>query len=80
MKDGLTPDELRSLIGGRELTQFFNPRNPLFRDRKIKTNPPALDEAVRLLAADPRAIRRPMLVKKHKIIFGFDPTQYEEMI
>ncbi len=80
LKGGLTQAELDKLIGKRDYTQFFNPRNPRYREHKIKTAPPPRDEAIRILAAEPKAIRRPMLVKGRKIALGFQPAEYEEML
>ncbi len=80
LKNGLTEKELDKLIGKRDYREFFNPRNPVYREKKIKTDPPPRDEAIRILAAEPRAIRRPMLVKGRKIVLGFDPAAYEELI
>ncbi|MCP5111864.1 MAG: hypothetical protein GY953_13620 [bacterium] len=80
LKPGLTAAQLDKLIGKRDYTQFFNPRNPAYREHKIKTDPPPRDKAIRILAAEPKAIRRPMLVKGRKIVLGFDPAQYEEIL
>ncbi len=80
LKDGLTEQQLDKLIGKRDYREFFNPRNPVYREKKIKTDPPPREEALRILAAEPRAIRRPMLVKGRKIVLGFDPQAYDELI
>ncbi len=80
LKHGLTENELDKLIGKRDYRDFFNPRNPVYREKKIKTSPPPREEAIRILAAEPRAIRRPMLAKGRKIVLGFDPKAYEELI
>ncbi len=80
LKNGLSASELDRLIGKRDPAQFFNPRHPLYKEKSVKTNPPGREETIRLLAAEPRAIRRPMLVAGRKIIFGFDAVAYEEVI
>ena len=80
LKGGLSEAELDKLIGKRDYTQFFNPRNPAYREHNIKTAPPPRDRAIRILAAEPKAIRRPMLVKGRKIALGFSPAEYEEML
>jgi arsenate reductase len=80
MKGGLTESQLDKLIGKLDTVQFFNPRNPICRERKIKANPPARTECIQILAGEPKAIRRPMLQKGRKIAFGFKPEEYEELI
>ncbi len=69
---GLTVQQLESLIGRRDYTQFLNPRNELYRERKMKENPPPRAAALRLMAENPNLIRRPILVKGGDIVLGFD--------
>ncbi len=80
LKNGLTESQLDKLIGKLDYTQFFNPRNPIFREKKIKTDPPDRVESIRILAAEPKAIRRPMLQKGRNIALGFKPGDYEELL
>jgi Spx/MgsR family transcriptional regulator len=80
VKSGLAVGQLDKLIGKLDHTQFFNPRNPVYRDRKIKTDPPPRAECLEILAAEPKAIRRPMLQKGRTIALGFKPAEYEELI
>lgn len=73
---GITEEELDRLIGKRDYREFLNPRNELYRDRGMKTNPPAREEAIRLMAMHPNLIRRPLLVKGSRVVFGFDEEAY----
>ena len=72
MNRGLTVEELDKLIGTRDYRQFLNSRNELYRERKMKENPPARAEALRLMAANPNLIKRPILVKGKQAVLGFD--------
>jgi len=69
-------EELDRLIGKRDYRPFLNSRNELFRERKMKEHPPSRDEALRLMAAHPNLIKRPILVKGNQMVLGF---QEEEM-
>ena len=62
------------------LGDFLNPRNELFRERGMKENPPPRDEAIRLMSENPNLIRRPLLVKGGKVLFGFDEEVYREAL
>lgn len=73
---GITEQELERLIGRRDYREFLNPRNELYRDRGMKTNPPAREEAIRLMAMHPNLIRRPLLVTGSRVVFGFDEEAY----
>jgi arsenate reductase-like glutaredoxin family protein len=76
LNKGLTVEELDRLIGKRDYRPFLNSRNELFRERNMKEHPPSRDEALRLMAAHPNLIKRPILVKGNRMVLGF---QEEEM-
>ncbi len=76
---GLSVDELDALIGKRDYKQFLNFRNELYRERGMKKNPPARDEALRLMSENPNLVRRPLLVKGKSIVIGFDKDAMKEM-
>jgi arsenate reductase (glutaredoxin) len=71
-KDRLTVDELETLIGERDYKEFLNTRNELYRQKNMKENPPSRSEAIRMMAAEPNLIRRPVLIAGGRIIIGFD--------
>jgi arsenate reductase len=74
----LAADELRTLIGDREIKPFLNTRTEMYRDRGMKANPPAKDEAIALMAENANLIRRPLLVLGEEILFGFDEDAYRQ--
>lgn len=45
----------------------------------MKNRPPPREEAIRLMAENPNLVRRPLLVKGGRIVFGFDESQYREL-
>ncbi len=76
-KERLSSAELEKLIGDRDHTEFLNPRNALFREKKMKDNPPSRSEAIRMMADDPNLIRRPVVVAGGRVVLGFDPDEYK---
>jgi arsenate reductase-like glutaredoxin family protein len=42
----------------------------------MKANPPSRAEAIRLMSANPNLIKRPLLIRDGKILFGFDEGQW----
>jgi arsenate reductase-like glutaredoxin family protein len=76
----LTVEELERLIGDRDYKLFLNSRNELFRQRKMKDNPPPRAEALKLMAANPNLIKRPLLVKGGRIVLGFDAAEMEKLL
>lgn len=76
---GLSETELDALIGTRDYLKFLNFRNELYRERKMKANPPTRAEAIKLMSQHPNLIRRPILVKGSKIAVGFDEEEFREL-
>jgi arsenate reductase-like glutaredoxin family protein len=50
----------------------LNPRNELYRRKKMKEKPPSRKEAIRLMAQEPNLIRRPVIVAGGRVVIGFD--------
>jgi arsenate reductase len=79
LNQGLSEAELDALIGKRDYTKFLNFRNELYREKKMKINPPSREEAIRLMSKHPNLIRRPILVNRSKIALGFDEQEFREV-
>ena len=71
-KERLTAEQLDGLIGARNYLDFLNPRNDLYRQRKMKDQPPAREEALDLMAQEPNLIRRPIVIRGGQMVLGFD--------
>ena len=78
LNEGLSVAELDALIGTRDYLKFLNFRNELYREKKMKANPPSRAEAIRLMSQHPNLIRRPILVNGSKIALGFDESEFSE--
>ena len=68
------------LIGERDYRSFLNSRNELYRERKMKENPPPRAEALELMAAHPNLIKRPILVRGAEIVLGFQEAEIARML
>jgi Spx/MgsR family transcriptional regulator len=78
-KDRLSVVELDQLIGSRDHRQFLNPRNETYRKRKMGKNPPPRDEALKLMAAEPNLIRRPVVLRGPDLVLGYDKEALERI-
>jgi arsenate reductase len=78
-KDRLTIAGLDALIGDRNYREFLNPRNELFRERKMKEHPPSRSEALKLMAAEPNLIRRPIVILGKQVILGYDEKALKKL-
>jgi arsenate reductase-like glutaredoxin family protein len=72
----LTAEELDQLIGKRDHLPFLNAKNEVYRERNMKANPPSREEAIRLMTEYPNLVKRPLLVKGGKILFGFSADEW----
>ena len=77
---GLTVEQLDKLIGKRDYRLFLNSRNELYRERGMKENPPAREEALRLMSENPNLIKRPILVKGGQMALGFDEPGFLKLL
>jgi arsenate reductase-like glutaredoxin family protein len=79
-KRPLTAKELDALIGKRSHLDFLNPKNELYRSRKMKEKPPTRAEAINLMAKEPNLIRRPIIRRGDKWAFGFDAEKFADLL
>ena len=76
----LSAKELDALIGKRDYVAFLNTRNELYRERDMKTRKPSREESLKLMAAEPNLMKRPILVIGDERILGFDEAAFREAL
>ena len=79
-KQPLTENELEAIIGAGLVKDFLNTRTPLYRERKMKDNPPTREEAIRLMLTDQNLLRRPVTIKGKQKVAGFDETALKALL
>jgi arsenate reductase len=79
-KQRLTVAELDALIGSRDYKLFLNTRNELFRERNMAEKSPSRAEALKLMAAHPNLIRRPVVIRGGRIVLGFDEPALKKLV
>lgn len=79
-RDPLSEAELKKLFRGRDPREFLNSRNALYRERKMKDDPPSPTETIRLMAQEPNLIRRPLLVRGRDIVMGYDEAGFKRLL
>jgi arsenate reductase-like glutaredoxin family protein len=80
LNKGLTVEQLDRLIGKRDYRAFLNSRNELYRERNMKEKPPSHAEALKLMAAHPNLIKRPILVNGGEIVLGFQEEEMQRLL
>ena len=75
----LSAQELDKLIGNRDFKLFLNPRNELYRERKMAEKPPSRAEALKLMAQEPNLIRRQVVIRGAQIVLGYDEEALKKL-
>ena len=71
-EEPLSASELEKLIGPRDHAEFLNTHSEAYREKNLSENPPTRREAIRMMAKEPRLIRRPVIVAGGRVVLGFD--------
>jgi arsenate reductase len=67
---------LEKHIEADHLLDYVSTRSPVWKERPL---PKSKKEAIDLMMENPNLIRRPIMVKGTKVIFGFDKEAYGRM-
>jgi regulatory protein spx len=63
-------------VDEKRFLEFVSTRSPVFKQRPL---PKSKKEAIDLMMQQPNLIKRPILVRGDKVIFGFDRNQYAKL-
>ena len=66
---------LEKHIEADRFLDFVSTRSPVFKQRPL---PRSKKEAIELMMEQPNLIRRPILIRGSKVIFGFDKDAYSK--
>ena len=67
---------LEQHIDAKRFMDFVSTRSPIWKGRPL---PKSKKEAIDLMLKNPNLIRRPILVRGSKVVFGFDKDAYNEL-
>lgn len=78
-----TYEELKNIIedSGLPVSKFFNTSGLLYRSMNLKEELKNCsdDDKIRLLASNGMLIKRPLLIKKEKVLVGFKEDEWKEL-
>lgn len=75
-RDPPTREFLEKHIDAGRFLDFVSTRSPVFKERPL---PKSKKEAIDLMMQQPNLIKRPILVRGSKVIFGFDKDKYQNV-
>jgi arsenate reductase-like glutaredoxin family protein len=79
-KEPLSEAEIQALIGDADVAAFLNTRSASYREQGFKKQPPTKAQAIKLMAGDPNLIKRPIVVRGHVKVLGFDEKRLRALV
>ena len=67
---------LEEHVDAARYLDFVSTRSPVFKARPL---PGSKKEAIAMMMENPNLIRRPIMIKGSKVVFGFDKDQYGKL-
>jgi len=67
---------LEKHVDSKRFLDFVSTRSPVWKERPL---PKSKKEAIDLMMRNPNLIRRPILIKGSKVVFGFDKEKYAKL-
>ena len=67
---------LEKHIEADHFLDYVSTRSPVWKERPL---PKSKKEAIDLMMKNPNLIRRPILIKGSKVLFGFDKEKYAKL-
>ena len=68
---------LGRLIEEHGLEAVMNPKSPAYKERNLGAKKLTKGQAIDLMLEEPNLIRRPLVLGKKKVVFGYNPAEYE---
>lgn len=78
-KEPPTRELLSRLIDDYGLEAILSTRSPAFKARNLGAKKLSKSEAIALMLEDPNLIRRPLVLKGKKAVFGYAPAEYDSL-
>lgn len=79
-KEPLSANEIEDLLGPREVTEVLSTRTTEYKARGLDRGRHSEAELLRLMEAEPRLLRRPLLYLGEQLLVGFDQTRWSEAL
>ena len=76
----MTRDEILGIAALASIDEMFSWRSPSAKQYRDRRGQLSDDELIDLMLAEPRLIRRPILIVGKKVLFGFSAEEYRKVI
>lgn len=79
MKDPFSKEELQELAKKVSVQELLNKRGKVYKERKEELEKLSDSELIEAMAAEPKLIRRPILIKGDEVVVGFKEKEMEKL-
>ena len=79
-KNPLDANEIEDLLGPRPVADLLSTRTTAYKARGLDKGNHSEAELLRLMEAEPRLLRRPLLHLGDELLIGFDPQRWAEAL
>ena len=76
IKEPPSREFLEKHIDAAHFLDFVSTRSPVFKKQPLPTSK---KDAIDLMTEQPNLIKRPILIKNSKVVFGFDKNAYDTL-
>lgn len=76
----LTAAEIAELIGDRDVKQFLNTRNKVYREMRLNKNTPDATTAAILIGQENNLLKRPVLQIDEHLVIGNDLATVKQLL
>ncbi len=70
---------LETHIDAKNVKAYLNVHSQAYKDHGLKDDPPTKKGAIELMMRDPNLIKRPVIVKGKRAVFGYDEQGIKEL-
>jgi len=79
-RNPLSKEEIRNLLKGRPLAEFFSWRSPRAKALGLVGKELSDDEMIHFMSQEPALIRRPLIVIDGEIVVGFNAKKLSDLL
>lgn len=78
-KERPSREMLSQLIDAHGLERVLSTRSPAFKARGLDASKLSKAKAIDLMLEEPNLIRRPLVIGRNKVVFGYDAAAYDDL-
>jgi arsenate reductase (glutaredoxin) len=79
-KKPFSKNEVIELLAGRSASSFINPKSTPYKTLGLQNKLLTEEEIINLLSKEVNLFKRPFIIKKDLVLFGFSEGEYKKLL